>query len=162
MRSRNDNAAPKRATIEINRGLPPVRISSERIVSGAGWRPDTLSHRTAHWFLSRGRSVRTRKRSYRARSGLSISSKRLVALANTTIRGSVWRIFRNRQPASGSAMSPNNMFRFSTTSTSRLSSRSAKSSSAPRQRSDSAWSSRMVRSSAAVRFRSGVSSPRGA
>ena len=29
------------------------------------------------------------------------------------IRGSVWRTFRNRQPASESAMSPNNMFRFS-------------------------------------------------
>ena len=141
MSSGKERPAPKRATMAIRRGLPPVRISRDRMVSGGGHLPATASHSTAHSLVLSGRSSSIRNRSYKAWSGLSISSNRLVALASRMIRGSVWRILRNCQPASGSAMSLNIMFRFSTISTSRFPSRSEKSSRAPRQRSARIWSS---------------------
>ena len=69
MSSRKESPAPKRATIANSRGLPPVRISNERIVSDGRLWPDTACHRTAHSLVSRGCSVRVRNKSYSAWSG---------------------------------------------------------------------------------------------
>ena len=118
-----DCSAPKRATMAISRGFPPVRISSARIVGGAGRFPDTLSQSAPHSSVSKGRRTDSWKTPRSGPSGSAIARKGPLALASSTIRSSARSDFASRRPASASCRSSSSMSRFSTTSTSRFSTR---------------------------------------
>ena len=143
---RNERCAPNLAIRAINLRFPPVRILIGRICSPDSFSPAISSHTVLHSSSSRDWSSRILNISNIANDGLSISSKRFVAVARSIKRGSLINACRMLQ-ASCSLLekSAKSIWRFSTTRSIFFPTMSANSNSCQKARSPSLFSSRSLR-----------------